>query len=323
MHILFAAPGYKPAFKIGGPIESVSSAAETLVRKGHRVTVFATNSNLTEDLDIETDKPFNVNGVEVWYFKRVEPFKKYFPFFTYMSKSLGFLYAPRMRYELEKIMPQVDLVHTHLPFTYPTYASGYAALRHGKPLFYSQRGVLDQESLKFRSWKKKLCIRFLELPLLKGADTLISLTEAEMASYYALGVKTRSEIIPNGINIDKYWQHVPDEWHDQLNIPKHAPVILYLGRLHPSKGTDRLIRAFLNIRSKFPEALLICAGPDEFNIQKKLQTIAGGDSAFNKILFPGMVSGDYKKSAACKSQSFLFAIECRRFFYYHTRGIGQ
>jgi len=45
-----------PAYRLGGPIHSVSSAAESLVRKGHDVIVFATNSNLDEDLDVATDQ---------------------------------------------------------------------------------------------------------------------------------------------------------------------------------------------------------------------------------------------------------------------------
>jgi len=55
LHILYAVHGYKPAYRVGGPILSVSAAAETLVRKGHQVTVFTTNSNLDEDLDVPVD----------------------------------------------------------------------------------------------------------------------------------------------------------------------------------------------------------------------------------------------------------------------------
>ena len=52
MHILYAVHAYKPAYRIGGPVVSVSSAAEALVRKGHRVTVFTTSSNLDEELNV-------------------------------------------------------------------------------------------------------------------------------------------------------------------------------------------------------------------------------------------------------------------------------
>ena len=45
MRILFAVHGYKPAWRVGGPILSVSWLAEALVRRGHEVTVFTSDSN--------------------------------------------------------------------------------------------------------------------------------------------------------------------------------------------------------------------------------------------------------------------------------------
>lgn len=314
MHILFAIHGYKPAYRIGGPIISVSAKAEMLVKKGHKVTVFTTNSNLDEDLDVETDKPLDVDGVEVWYFKRESPLKKYLPFIPYFSKSIGFLYAPKMRSALNSIMPRVDIVHTHLPFIYPTYAAGKAAVRHGVPLVYHQRGVLDPERLKFRSWKKMLYLRLFEIPLLKHASCLISLTDAETTSYKALGVDTRCEVIANGVNVGQYWQQTPKEWIERLGIPQNAQVILFMGRLHPTKGVDRLVKAFQSVRKKFPKAVLICAGPDEFGIQNQLDSMSDDENAENsRVLFPGMVSGDHKKALLARADLFCLPSDAEGF----------
>ena len=43
-----------------------------------------------------------VDGVETWYFKRSEPFKALFPHISYLSKSLGYLYAPELRRALKR-----------------------------------------------------------------------------------------------------------------------------------------------------------------------------------------------------------------------------
>jgi hypothetical protein len=156
LHILFTVHGYKPAYRIGGPILSVVSLAEALVKKGHFVTVFTTNCNMSQDLDVPVDCPQKVDGVEVWYFRREELLKKMLSSITYLSKSMGYLYAPAMAKELDKIVPFMDLVHTHLPFIYPTVAAAKAAHLHHKPLFYHQRGVFDPARLSFRSLKKTL-----------------------------------------------------------------------------------------------------------------------------------------------------------------------
>jgi len=303
MHILFAVHGYKPAYKIGGPIESVSAIAERLVERGHSVSVFTTNSNLTEDLDVPLDEPISVDGVNVWYFKRNDFLKRILFFAPYFSRSIGYLYAPRMRKALDALVPEVDIIHTHLPFVYPTHAAGRAAIRHNKPLFYHQRGVFDPERLKFRSWKKKLFIRLFELPLLKKARCLIALTEAERESYRSLGVNTNCTVITNGIDVEKYWQNLPPKWEEKLTFAANAQVILFMGRLHPVKGADRLIEAFLAIKDRFPRAVLVCAGPDEFKIEDRLKKHSFDDLS-GRVFFPGMVTGDYKKALLARANIF-------------------
>ena len=52
MHILYVAHGYKPAYRLGGPVWSISALAEGMVARGHEVTVFAPNGNVDEDLDV-------------------------------------------------------------------------------------------------------------------------------------------------------------------------------------------------------------------------------------------------------------------------------
>jgi glycosyltransferase involved in cell wall biosynthesis len=204
MKILYAVLGYKPAYRLGGPIHTVSAVAERLVRKGHEVIVFTTNSNLDEEMDVPTNQPIDVVGVQVWYFNREEPIQRWLPFISYLSKSTGFLYAPAMKAQLDRIVPSVDVVHTQMPYIYPTYAAGKAAIRHQKPLFYHQHGVFDPERLKFRGMKKRLYINAIERPIMRSATTLIALTETEVESYRALGVQTPCCIIPNGVDIVDY-----------------------------------------------------------------------------------------------------------------------
>src|SRR6188768_1407095 len=177
VRILYTVHGYKPAYRVGGPIESVAASAELLVQRGHQVTVLTTNSNLDQDLDVPVDQPVAVDGVTVWYFRREEPLRKWAPSVSYLAQSMGFLYAPKMAATLRQLVPDMDLVTTHLPFVYPTFAGARAARQARKPLFYYQRGNFDVERLKFRSLKKSLYIRFVERPIMNGATTLIALTE--------------------------------------------------------------------------------------------------------------------------------------------------
>jgi len=304
MKILYAVHGYKPAYRLGGPIHSISATAERLVSKGHEVIVFATNSNLDEDLDVPTNQSIDVDGVQVWYFKREEPIRKWLPFVPYLSKSMGFLYAPGMRARLEWIVSSVDVVHTQMPFVYPTYAAGKAAIRHQKPLFYQQRGVFDPERLKFRGVKKRLYIKAIDRPIMRKATTLIALTEAEVRSYRALGVQTPCCVIPNGVDIVQHPESVKLSAGSMYNILPDEIVILFMARLHPIKGADSLISAFLMIHSAFPKARLVMAGPDEWGIVEKFRQEIMKAGIGNRVLFPGMVTGEAKQELLARADLF-------------------
>jgi len=312
MKILYAVHGYKPAYRVGGPIHTVSAVAERLVCKGHEVIVFTTNSNLDEDLDVPTNQPIDVDGVEVWYFKREEPIQKWLPFVPYLSKSMGFLYTPAMKAHLDRMVPSVDVVHTQMPFIYPTYAAGKAAVRHKKPLFYHQRGVFDPERLKFRGLKKRIYINAIERPIMRSATTLIALTEAEVESYRALGVQTPCCVIPNGVDIVDQPQAVDRSASSYAILPDEM-VILFMARLHPIKGADSLIRAFLMIHKKFPKVKLIMAGPDEWGIVEKFRQEIMKTGAGNQVLFPGMVTGKAKQELLTRADLFCLPSDAEGF----------
>jgi glycosyltransferase involved in cell wall biosynthesis len=304
VRILFVAPGYKPATRFGGPILSVAAVAEELVRRGHQVYVFTTNANLDETLDVAPNVPVDVEGVQVWYFERQEPLQSLFPLLPYLARSMGFLYSPKMARALEDFVPQVDLVHTHLPFIYPTFAGARAAYRHQKPLFYHQRGVFDPERLKFRSLKKRLYLKFVELPILRRATTLLALTEAEVSSYRRLGIATPSRIVPNGIACDEYSGSGADKSLTELGIGANQLVVLFLGRIHPTKGVDCLLDGFLEVSQQFPDVVLVMAGPDEFQLRAQLQHRAVAAGVAARVIFPGMVQGDLKKRLLARADLF-------------------
>lgn len=313
MHILFGVHGYKPAYRVGGPILSVSALAERLVARGHQVTVFTTNANLDEELDVPVDQPIDVEGVSVWYFRRDEPLRRWLPFVPYLTRSMGFLYAPAMRAALDSLVPGVDIVHTHMPFVYPTMAVARAAIRHRKPLFYHQRGVFDPARLRFRGAKKRLYIRAIERPLMRNATRLIALTEAEVLSYQALGVDTPCTVIPNGIDVERYRTIERADVQARWGVPSTAIMVLFMGRLHPIKGADRLLDAFANVQARIPDACLVMAGPDEWGMQASFRARADAAGLQQRVIFPGMVEGEDKLDLLARADLFCLPSDAEGF----------
>jgi len=309
LKILFAIHAYKPAWKFGGPAISVSSLAETLVKKGHKVFVYTTNSNVYEKLIVSPNIPHDINGVKVWYYDYNNYVQSIFPFIPYVAKSVGFLYAPLMKKNLVRTIRFIDIVHTQLPFAYPTYLAATVAHKNNIPYFYSQRGVLNLKRLRYRSFKKKLYLYAIENQILKRASGLVALNEPEMISYQTLGFKNPCYIIPNGINIENYWQYHKGIAQKEYSIPDSAKIILFLGRIHWIKRIDSLLEAFLRISNKYMQAVLVIAGPDESGIANMLIKKARDYGVANRVIVPGMVTGDLKKDLLARADLFCLPSE--------------
>ena len=315
MKILFVVHGYKPAWRVGGPILSVSALAENLVKRGHQVTVFTTNMNLNQKLEVPLNTPIRIDGVDVYYFPCEEYLKKYLPSIKYLSQSIGTLYCPAMKRALLEFVPEYDLVHVHLPFVYPTMAAANVAFKFNKPLFYHQRGVFDPARLKFRALKKWIYLALIEKPILKRATTLIALTNAELNSYRMLGIKTPCDIIPNGIDVPNLISPALSQegWLRSLGVKPTHKVILFIGRLHPIKGADRLLDAFMSIANEIPDAFLIMAGPDECGIRQGFLDRINKLNLAKRISFPGMVEGNEKRMLFQRANLFCLPSDAEGF----------
>ena len=304
MHILYVAHGYKPAYRLGGPIWSISALAEGMVARGHTVTVFATNGNGHEDLDVPTDRVVDVDGVSVRYFRRTEPFRRYLPWLKYVSQSIGYLYTADLVPAMRSILERVDIVHTQMPFVYPTQAAARLAIAHGAPLFYSQRGVFDPARLQFRSWKKSLYIRLVERPIMRRATGLVALTPDEVTSFRAVGVETPVHLVPNGINVERF-RRVPRAGSlGQMGISEGHTVILFLARLHQTKGLDLLVDAFVRIAEEHPASVLVLAGHDEQGLLPGLRERIAAAGLTTRVITPGIVTGEQKLDLLARADLF-------------------
>jgi glycosyltransferase involved in cell wall biosynthesis len=186
-------------------------------------------------------------------------------------------------------------------------------VRYRKPLFYHQRGVFDPERLKFRGAKKRAYIAAVERPLMRRATTLIALTESEQASYRALGVRTPCRIVPNGVDVALYRTTPRSDPSSCLDISGDAFIILFMSRLHPTKGPHKLLEAFALIAREFPHAYLVLAGPDEYGLEHILRARAQAMGLSPRVRFPGMVAGEEKYNLLGRADLFCLPSDAEGF----------
>jgi glycosyltransferase involved in cell wall biosynthesis len=261
--------------------------------------VAATDSNLTEKLDIDTEKWHDVEGVQVRYFRMKDSWTKKIPI-DYFRKSNADYRTPDLDTWLESCGIQFDVIHSQLPFIYSNRVCSQFASKNRIPYVYSQHGVFDPVRLSRRSLKKQIYMRLFELPICKRSQALIALTEYEKETYRELGLTNRIEVIPNGIDL-------PEIAH---RIEAISPLVLFMARLHPIKGADIAIKAFLTASERFPNARFVMAGPDEFDMVASLAEQIGSNRS---IELCGPVTGAEKDKLLQQADIFVLPTESEGF----------
>ena len=265
MKILHIVQTYVPAYRLGGTIKSVYELNKWLVKKGEDVTVYTTDINGPEDLNVPVNQLVDLDGVKVFYFKHSFP--------------RTWSYSKYLRRVLAENVKNFDIIHSTGVFLMAATLGAYYAKKFNKPFIISPRGSLMKEPLKKKSaLKKKIYISLIEKRNLKTADAIHFTTEAEKDEYLKAGLPLKKAIIiPNGLDIEDYEIRNQYEntklrkgFREKFGISPDKKVILFLSRLNWIKGLDTLIPAFAGVIKKKPDCVLVLAGPDEKGYKKEI-----------------------------------------------------
>jgi glycosyltransferase involved in cell wall biosynthesis len=89
-------------------------------------------------------------------------------------------------------------------------------------------------------------------------------------------------------------------------------VVLFLGRLHPKKGLDLLVRAFAAIARRRADAVLVLAGPDD-GIVRELGEWLRAERIESRVLLTGMLRGEDKAAMLRGADVFVLASYAENF----------
>lgn len=241
--------------------------AEYLAQRGHEVHVI---TSLDEGLPEESyEKGFHIHRLP-----RIE------------IRFIGVLifWADIIRV-LRKIKP--DIVHAQ------SLISGMPALLSHKllkiPYVIYGRG----SDVYLPDWFTKLTAK----GILKNASTVIALTEHmkdAMQAIYSRDVI----IVPNGINLNE----VAEREAEGGNPGKK---ILFVGRLHPVKGTQYLLGAMSIVHRELPEAKLILVGDGEE--REHLETLTDNLGIRECVEFAGRVPHERVKDYMNQAEVFVLS----------------
>jgi glycosyltransferase involved in cell wall biosynthesis len=264
--------GLDPAH--GGPSYCVPRLCEALAATGAGVTLLSVAKANGAGLDI-SEKGYRDRRF-AWDYTDV-------PILRGLRSSSGLSGA------LYNISITADVIHTHGLWLLPNVQAGWAAKRARKPLVISPHGMLDPAALAFSRLKKRAFWTLFQGSAIRDAACIHATSEQEYEEVRRFGLANPVVIIPNGIDF-------PELVGQPTGRPTAERVVLSLGRIHPKKGLDRLIRAWVNVESKRPGWRLRIIGPSEIGHDNELRALAV-TLGLSSVSIEGPIYGDVKHAA--------------------------
>lgn len=157
-------------------------------------------------------------------------------------------YAPG----LQKVLAgaELDLLHLHGVWQYPSHAAGLWARETGRPLVVSPHGMFDPWITRRNAWKKHAARHLWERAAWRRTTAFHALTAAEASDIRREQAEAQTFVIPNA---------APQAGPERDRLP--PPNLLYIGRIHEKKNLVALVAAWRSVAPRLPQdATLTIAG---------------------------------------------------------------
>lgn len=205
---------------------------------------------------------------------------------------------------LRKKLADVDLVHNHSLWSMVNIACGWVVPGGRAKLITSPRGTLSEWALS-RNQRVKQLLWPLQRRALSRADMLHATSNAEYEEIRAAGFNAPIAVIPNGIDL-------PILPPAKIDGTKPNRTLLFLSRLHPTKGIDRLLHAWSRLEARYPKWSLVIAGRGEPTHVNEIQDLAR-KLHLQRVRFPGPLYGDEKSRAYFEASLFVLPTHSENF----------
>ncbi|MEW6344637.1 MAG: glycosyltransferase [Paraburkholderia sp.] len=286
MKILHVLPSLDP--RTGGPIEAVRQSGLGIAALSHQVEVASVDDPAAPWLDTF---PLPVHA---------------------LGPAKGFYgYTPNLVPWLQRHAAEFDAVIVNGLWQYPSYAT-WKALRHsGVPYYVFPHGMLDpwfKRTYPLKHLKKCLYWPWAEYRVLRDATRVLFTAEEEriLARQSFRLYRAKEEVVAFGTNRPPAdATHLRAAFHAAQPALRDRRLLLFLGRIHPKKGCDLLLKAFATLCESDTSMHLVMAGPDNSEWTPALKSLANELGIAQRVTWTGMLQGDEKWGAFYASDAFV------------------
>ncbi len=148
---------------------------------------------------------------------------------------------------------------------------------------------------------KRLIRRLWFRELSRHIDCIIAVS-AEMGRHVrSLGLRSRVEVIPNGVDLQRFRPAADGDpqrrlLRESLGLTESSTLISTVGSVIPRKGADLLLEAWATLAHQFPDAHLVIVGTryqpgysEKGEFEQKIVALLAASGAAGRVHFPGYV----------------------------------
>ena len=249
--------------RLGGIENYLYYVAKTLKGKGHQPVI------LCEKHDSRLPSFENYSGIKILRH----------PYYN-IPKRLLFVkpkkVSKKVKNFISKHVEDIDLIISR----YPHYCFATNELDLDIPVVYIPPSVFWKQLSKASShlslktkffnfiWKKSLDDMERESILRSNNTIVFSRNNAESLAQYYMLEDSSFQILPPGVDVNRFYRTKDLELLEALDIDKKKIVLLCVGRLPPEKNVERLIRELGKLGRKDVKLLIVGNGPEKGRLKR-------------------------------------------------------
>lgn len=273
----------------GGPIENIRQMAS--IYSAHGVEAYVVSLD-PPDAPFLKDFPINIQGLG-------------------NANGGKYGYSPELIPWLKRNHHQFDGVIVNGIWQFHSYACWRALHDTSTPYVVFTHGMLDpwfRRQYPLKHLKKWLYWPWAEYRILRDARHVVftSEEERELAAKSFWLYRVNPFVVGYGTRVPAFDREaLRRQFFNQQPHLQGKRIAIFVGRIHPKKGCDLLIRAFQRTMGSDPSWHLLIVGPDQVGWQAELQKMSDDLRISDRITWPGMLRGEQKWSAFAASEAFV------------------